>query len=121
MVDQFFVVPIASQRIHPRLHKQVDHAVGTLSLAFLQTLGRGQRERDLEPPYGERASGPTPRCLDNTRLLALMNLALVDAYIACWDAKFHYNFWRPITAIRDADTDGNPATAADSQWTLSAN
>jgi hypothetical protein len=54
---------------------------------------------------------------DNARLFALMNLALVDGYIACWDAKYHYNFWRPVTAIREADTDGNPATTADPHWT----
>jgi hypothetical protein len=54
---------------------------------------------------------------ENARLFALVNLALVDGYIACWDAKYHYNFWRPITAIREAETDGNPATTADPYWT----
>jgi hypothetical protein len=50
------------------------------------------------------------------RLLALVNMALSDAYVAGWDAKFHYDFWRPYTAIRAADSDGNPATAADATW-----
>src|SRR5262249_34621863 len=43
---------------------------------------------------------------ENARLFALMNLAGADAYIATWDAKYEYNFWRPVTAIRAADTDG---------------
>jgi PAP2 superfamily len=54
---------------------------------------------------------------ENSRLLALLNLAMADAAIACWDAKYHYVFWRPVTAIPLADTDGNPATAADLGWT----
>ena len=54
--------------------------------------------------------------LDNARLLARLNLAMADAVIACWDAKYHFDFWRPVTAIPLADTDGNPATAADPDW-----
>jgi hypothetical protein len=54
--------------------------------------------------------------LDAARLLALVDMALADAYIAGWDAKIHYNFWRPYTAIRSAATDGNDATAADATW-----
>jgi hypothetical protein len=54
--------------------------------------------------------------LENARLLALLNIALADAVIGCWDAKYTYVFWRPITAIQLADTDGNPATAADPNW-----
>lgn len=47
---------------------------------------------------------------ENARLLAALNLATADAAIACWDAKYHFEFWRPITAIQleDADDDGNP-------------
>jgi hypothetical protein len=52
----------------------------------------------------------------NARLLALLNLAMADAAIACWDAKYHYVFWRPVTAIPLADTDGNPATDPDPSW-----
>jgi hypothetical protein len=53
---------------------------------------------------------------DNARLFALLNIALADAGIAAWDCKFVFNFWRPITAIHAADTDGNAATAADPTW-----
>jgi PAP2 superfamily len=51
------------------------------------------------------------------RTFALLNLAGADAVIATWDAKFTYNQWRPVTAIRAADTDGNPATSPDRDWT----
>jgi hypothetical protein len=51
------------------------------------------------------------------RALALMYLAGADASIACWNAKYTFNFWRPITAIRNGDTDGNPGTDADPAWT----
>ncbi|AFZ06919.1 phosphoesterase PA-phosphatase related protein [Oscillatoria nigro-viridis PCC 7112] len=54
---------------------------------------------------------------DNARLFALLNIAEADAAISCWDAKFQYNSWRPVTAIRQADTDNNPNTTADPQWT----
>jgi len=47
-----------------------------------------------------------------SRLLALLNLSLADAAIGCWDAKYTYSFWRPVTAIPLADTDGNPDTVA---------
>ena len=50
------------------------------------------------------------------RALALMYLAASDSGIACWDAKYTYNFWRPITAIRNADADGNDATVAEPGW-----
>ena len=54
---------------------------------------------------------------ENARAFALLNLAGADAFIAAWDAKFAYNQWRPVTAIRAAETDGNPATDADPVWT----
>jgi hypothetical protein len=52
----------------------------------------------------------------NARLFALLNLAMADAAICAWDAKYAFNFWRPVTAIRFGDTDGNDATAADPTW-----
>ncbi|MEG4227779.1 phosphatase PAP2 family protein [Microcoleus sp. N9_B2] len=54
---------------------------------------------------------------DSARLFALLNFALADAAISCWDAKYQYNLWRPMTAIRQADTDNNPDTTADPLWT----
>lgn len=54
--------------------------------------------------------------LDALRLLALMNLSMADAGIACWDTKYFYESWRPIQAIHLADQDGNPHTKADPTW-----
>lgn len=51
------------------------------------------------------------------RLFATTNLAGADGVIACWNDKAYWNFWRPITAIQEAATDGNRATAPDSNWT----
>lgn len=55
--------------------------------------------------------------VENARLFALLNLAMMDATIAVWDSKYTYRFWRPVTAIPLADTDGNDATEADPAWT----
>ena len=54
---------------------------------------------------------------ENARLFGLLNMALADGYIAMVDSKNRYNYWRPITAVRSADTDGNPDTVADVTWT----
>lgn len=54
---------------------------------------------------------------ENARLFGLLNITLADGYIGSWDTKFRYNFWRPVTAIREADTDGNPRTSGDPTWT----
>jgi hypothetical protein len=54
---------------------------------------------------------------ENARLFGLLNLAMADGYIASWASKYHYNFWRPITAIRLGDTDGNPDTHGVADWT----
>jgi hypothetical protein len=53
---------------------------------------------------------------DTARMLAMTNLAGADSAIGCWHEKYRWDFWRPITAIRLADTDGNPATKADPDW-----
>jgi hypothetical protein len=54
---------------------------------------------------------------ESARLFGLLNLAMADGYIGSFEAKYHYRFWRPVTAIRLADIDGNPATTADPTWT----
>lgn len=53
---------------------------------------------------------------DNARLLALGSLSIADSMITAWDNKTAYNFWRPITAIREGDNDGNSETAGDPAW-----
>ncbi len=49
-------------------------------------------------------------------MFALPNMAMANTFINDWDAKFTYNFWRPITAIRNGDIDGNDATEGDLSW-----
>jgi hypothetical protein len=73
-------------------------------IAFWNALARGLADRyDLD-------------AADQARLYAMINLAAADAAIACWNDKYYWNFWRPRAAIREADTDGNPATVADPTW-----
>jgi len=54
--------------------------------------------------------------VDSARFMALASTAVADTFIAVFDAKYHYEFWRPITAIRNGDMDDNPATDADATW-----
>jgi hypothetical protein len=53
---------------------------------------------------------------DAARMYALVEAAMADAQIACWDSKYFYNFWRPIAAISLGDQDGNPGTVGDINW-----
>lgn len=53
---------------------------------------------------------------ENARLFALVAMATADAMVAVFDAKYHYEFWRPITAIRNGDEDNNPDTERDATW-----
>ena len=53
---------------------------------------------------------------DSARLFAMLDLTAADALITTWSDKYYFNFWRPWAAIRQADTDGNPATVADPGW-----
>jgi PAP2 superfamily len=62
------------------------------------------------------AEAPGGETTQNARLLAVAAQAMDDALIAVFDAKYHYNFWRPITAIRNGDTYGNGATERDANW-----
>jgi hypothetical protein len=54
--------------------------------------------------------------VDASRFMAMESVTYADAFIACFDAKYHYRFWRPVTSIRAGETDGNPATVADPAW-----
>jgi hypothetical protein len=54
--------------------------------------------------------------VENARYFAMIWLTAADAFISVWDDKAHWSFWRPITAIREADIDGNPATEPDTGW-----
>jgi hypothetical protein len=52
----------------------------------------------------------------SARLAAMQYVSLADSLVACFNAKYHYGFWRPYTAIHNADSDGNPSTVADTNW-----
>jgi hypothetical protein len=54
--------------------------------------------------------------VSNARLLAILSMSATDALGAVFDAKHTYNFWRPVTAIRNGDIDGNDATERDASW-----
>jgi hypothetical protein len=62
------------------------------------------------------AAAPGREVTQNARLFAAVTQAVDDAVIAVFDAKYHYSFWRPITAIRNGDIDGNDATERDPAW-----
>ena len=73
--------------------------------------------QNWNPAAREVATAQRLTLSQEARAFALLNLAGADAFIAAWDAKFAYSQWRPVTTIRAADTDGNPATDGDSSWT----
>jgi hypothetical protein len=74
-----------------------------------------------QPLMRQLVSAKQMGVLDSARFMALEAFALNDAIIAVLDAKYHYNFWRPITAIRNGDIDGNPATDTAATWQPVAN
>jgi hypothetical protein len=83
----------------------------------LQTLiARHRQGYDLSPMVRYIADRPGRRQVDNARLLALYQMAMDDAVQAMIVAKQKYNFWRPITAIRNGDRDGNDTTQLDAGW-----
>jgi hypothetical protein len=97
-------------------------------LGSLASVKRTSEQTDLAYFYSETAPVLWNRALraistrylhrssDTARLFALANLATADALITCWDSKRFYAVWRPITAIREGDADGNPATVGDPAW-----
>lgn len=68
--------------------------------------------RNLEEIAAQANNTPA----ENARLFAIGSVAMADAAISAWDAKFEYNLWRPVGAIQEGDTDGNAATAGDVAW-----
>jgi hypothetical protein len=72
----------------------------------------GQWNRNIRQQAGREALND----LQTARLFAVTNTAMADSWIACWDAKYHYSFWRPVTAIQQGDTDGRRDTIGDPGW-----
>ena len=77
---------------------------------------RDDDDRDRDH-HGDGDRDHRSQLLENARLLASLDVAMADAAIGCWDAKYTYTFWRPITAIRETADDGNAATTPDPTWT----
>ena len=71
---------------------------------------------NMMPAYRLAADAPGRRPVENARMFAMLGMIDDDVTMAIADAKLHYNFWRPITAIRNGEADGNAATAADPTW-----
>ncbi len=72
--------------------------------------------RSWNPIVRQLAAAKKLDLVDSARLFALVAMATCDAYIAVFEAKYHYNFWRPITAIRNADLTSNAATPREASW-----
>jgi hypothetical protein len=62
------------------------------------------------------SAGPTADIGESSRFFAQATVTMSDSFVGCWDSKYLYNFWRPVTAIQHADIDGNPATDAEPAW-----
>jgi len=77
-------------------------------------------QANLGPAWYQAAAQVSERknlsLADNARVFALVSMALANCFVVDWDAKFTYHFWRPITAIRNGDQDGNDATDRDAGW-----
>jgi hypothetical protein len=109
---------IASER-YTRDFEEVKRLGGKTSSARTphQTLmARYRITPDMMPALRMIADGKGRKAVENARLFALFHMINDDALLAVGDAKLHYDYWRPITAIRNAESDGNPMTAADPSW-----
>lgn len=83
----------------------------------MQTLmARYRQAPDLTPALRQAANSPGRSLVQNARMFALLGMATDDAVLVMADAKIHYDYWRPVTAIRNAADDGNPATEPLPGW-----
>lgn len=123
--DQFRAAP-------PPEIGSAEYAAAFAEVRDIGSLGSLTRTADqsASAKFWEAASGTAPwiqaglqgaqseglSTLENARLFALLTTSIADAAIATWDSKYFYDYWRPVTAIRLADLDGNSATDADPTW-----
>lgn len=126
--DQFRVAPGEIFDLAGAAYTRDFNQVKTLGDARVRGTSPNSRETDIARFWAAGGFNWNPitrdivagRNLDkwqHARLFALMNMAVSDANIAAQDSKYTYKFWRPVTAIRRAGEDGNPATVADPYWT----
>ena len=83
----------------------------------IATFWRGSPTAIWNPVIQQVVAARNPDLSTTARTFALIYLAVADASIACWEAKYTYNFWRPQPAINNGDLDGNSLTAGDATWT----
>jgi VCPO second helical-bundle domain len=99
--------------------KEIGSRTSTTRTAEQTLAARFWGEPPIQQAHGSYRKFVTDHGLDiadASRFMAMTTVVAADALIACFDAKYHYVFWRPITAIRAGDTDGNPDTVADPNW-----
>jgi hypothetical protein len=80
-------------------------------------MARFREAPDLTPSMRAVADSPGRTPVQNARMFALYQMTLDDAVMVMSESKAHHNFWRPLTAIRNGDEDGNDATPRDATWT----
>jgi hypothetical protein len=124
-VDQFRPAPppALSSALYARDYNETKDMGGLKSTKRTDAQSDAVRfwtQANLPPSWFQAAAQVSDRkglsVADKARLFALMSMALANCFIVDWDAKFTYNFWRPITAIRNGDQDGNDATERDAGW-----
>jgi hypothetical protein len=99
--------------------KSLGRATGSTRTAEQTDLGRFVSDQPMlqwNRAWRRISAAQEMSLADNARFFAMLTTASSDALIACWDTKFFYNFWRPVTAIRAGDTDANSATEPDPNW-----
>jgi hypothetical protein len=115
--------PALSSALYARDYTEVKDLGGVKSMKRTPQQTEAVRfwsQLNFQPSWNQAArqlsAGKGLGLADNARLFALLNMGTANVFIADWDAKFHYNFWRPVTAIRNGDQDGNDATERDAGW-----
>ena len=115
--------PALSSALYTRDYNETKDLGGVKSLKRTDAQSDAVRfwtQSNLGPAWFQAATQVSARkglgLAENARLFALMSMGLANCFIVDWDAKFHYNFWRPVTAIRNGDQDGNDATERDAGW-----
>lgn len=96
--------------------KRMGGKKSTERTATQSDVGKFWGNRSVRIVLPQLVGRPGRTLVDDARFLALAEMAWVDSYVAMMDGKYAYNFWRPITAIRHAEMDGNAATAPDADW-----
>jgi hypothetical protein len=99
--------------------KEIGSSTSTTRTADQTLAARFWAEAPVQQAHGSFRKLVLDHALDiaqAARAEAMIAVTYADALIACFDAKYHYAFWRPITAIRAGETDGNDATAGDPAW-----